>query len=105
VFIDWGDDGGELPSKISGFVDLSELLEDAGISYGGVQQLSPGVYAILDGDKGDISDEEDNDDEDTEDVQDVLGNNWDDTESEVTDNEEEVMDDEDDDESMDEEED
>jgi hypothetical protein len=25
VFIDWGDDGGELPSKISGFVDLSEL--------------------------------------------------------------------------------
>jgi hypothetical protein len=24
VYIDWGDDGGELPSKISGFVDLSE---------------------------------------------------------------------------------
>jgi hypothetical protein len=47
VFIDWGDDGGELPSKISGFVDLSELPEDAGISYGGVQQLSPGVYAIV----------------------------------------------------------
>jgi hypothetical protein len=41
------DDGGELPSKISGFVDLSELPEDAGISYGGVQQLSPGVYAIV----------------------------------------------------------
>jgi hypothetical protein len=47
VFIDWGDDGGELPSKISSFVDLSELPEDAGISYGGVQQLSPGVYAIV----------------------------------------------------------
>jgi hypothetical protein len=31
VFIDWGDDGGELPSKISSFVDLSELPEDAGI--------------------------------------------------------------------------
>jgi hypothetical protein len=39
------------------------------------------------------------------DVQDVLGNNWDDAESEVMDNEEEVMDDEDDDESTDEEED
>jgi hypothetical protein len=60
---------------------------------------------LLDSDKGDISDEEDDDDEDTEDVQDVLGNNWDDTESEVTDNEEEVTDDEDDDESTDEEED
>jgi hypothetical protein len=60
---------------------------------------------LLDSDKGDISDEEDDDDEDTEDVQDVLGNNWDDAESEVTDNEEEVTDDEDDDESTDEEED
>jgi hypothetical protein len=39
------------------------------------------------------------------DVQDVLGNNWDDAESKVTDNEEEVMDNEDDDESTDEEED
>jgi hypothetical protein len=60
---------------------------------------------LLDGDKGDISDEEDDDDEDMEDMQDVLGNNWDDTESEVTDNEEEVMDNEDDDESTDKEED
>jgi hypothetical protein len=47
VFIDWGDDGGELPSKISSFVDLSELPEDAGISYRGVQQLSPSMYAIV----------------------------------------------------------
>jgi hypothetical protein len=41
-----------------------------------------------------------------EDVQDILGNNWDDTESKVTDNmnEEEVTDNEDDDESTDEEE-
>jgi hypothetical protein len=60
---------------------------------------------LLDGDKGDISDEEDDDDEDTEDVQDVLGNNWDDAESKVTDNEEEVTDNEDNDESTDKEED
>jgi hypothetical protein len=39
------------------------------------------------------------------DMQDVLGNNWDNTESEVMDNEEEVTDDEDDDGSTDEEED
>jgi hypothetical protein len=40
-------DCGELPSKISSFVDLSQLPEDAGISCGGVQQLSLGMYAIV----------------------------------------------------------
>jgi hypothetical protein len=60
---------------------------------------------LLVGTTRDISNEEDDDDEETKDVQDVLGNNWDDTESEVMDSEEEVTDNEDDDEFTDEEED
>jgi hypothetical protein len=47
VFINWGDDGGVLPGKLNGFVDLSELPLHAEVSYGGVELLSPSVYAIV----------------------------------------------------------
>ena len=48
VIVDWGkEDGGELPCKIWGFVDLSDLPVDSNITYGGITSLTPGVYAIV----------------------------------------------------------
>ena len=47
VLVDWGDDGGLLPCKIWGFVDLKELPEATNINYGGVVGLGKGVYAIV----------------------------------------------------------
>ena len=44
--VDWGDDG-VLPNKIWGFVDLSELPENSGVSYGGLSDIGPGFYAIV----------------------------------------------------------
>lgn len=44
--VDWGPDG-ILPNKIWGFVDLSSLPHNSGINFGGVQNLQPGLYAIV----------------------------------------------------------
>lgn len=46
VMIDWGPDG-VLPNKIWGFVDLTGLPQDSGVDYGGVSNLQPGLYAIV----------------------------------------------------------
>jgi hypothetical protein len=47
VVVDWGYDGGKLPAKLWGFVDLRALPENSGISYGGLGQIDPGMYAIV----------------------------------------------------------
>jgi hypothetical protein len=44
--IDWGDDHGEHPAKLWGFVDLSDLDPSSTIEFGGVLHLEPGFYAI-----------------------------------------------------------
>ncbi len=46
ALIDFGDDG-KLPCKIWGFADLSKLPEDSGLVYGGLENVSPGFYAII----------------------------------------------------------
>ena len=46
VVINWGQDG-KLPNKIWGFVDLTGLNVNSGISYGGLNNLQPGLYAIV----------------------------------------------------------
>jgi len=46
VYVDWGD-WGILPNKIWGFVDLTELPPNSGIQYGGLGNITPGVYAIV----------------------------------------------------------
>jgi hypothetical protein len=46
VWVDWGPDG-TLPCKIWGFVDLSLIPPNAGIAYGGLGQVAPGIYAIV----------------------------------------------------------
>ena len=52
VVVDWGPDYGELPNKLWGFVDLSELpAGNNGISYGGLGSVGPGVYAIVESSK------------------------------------------------------
>jgi hypothetical protein len=47
VFINWGKEHGILPNKIIGFVNLSALPRRCQVSYRGVEQLSPSVYAIV----------------------------------------------------------
>ena len=47
VVVDWGYDGGKLPAKLWGFVDLRTLPENSGISYGGLGQIDPGMHAIV----------------------------------------------------------
>ena len=44
--IDWGDDHGEHPAKLWGFVDLRDLDPSSNIEFGGVRHLEPGFYAI-----------------------------------------------------------
>ena len=46
VEIDWGDDG-YLPCKIWGFADLRGLPENNGISFAGISDIFPGIYAIV----------------------------------------------------------
>jgi hypothetical protein len=46
VIVDWGLDG-KLPCKLWGFVDLRELPLNTGISYGGLEAIDPGRYAIV----------------------------------------------------------
>jgi hypothetical protein len=47
VIVDWGEEYGKLPNKVWGFVDLSALPEPSGVNYGGLIDLSPGLYAIV----------------------------------------------------------
>ena len=46
VEVDW-DDWGLIPNKIWGLVDLRALGDNGSISYGGLVDLKPGVYAIV----------------------------------------------------------
>jgi hypothetical protein len=58
VMVDWGNDGGMLPNKICGFVDLSSIPADSGITFGGVAELQPGLYAIVENSKYSTSQKE-----------------------------------------------
>ena len=42
-----GGDDGVLPSKIWGFLDMSDLAHDSGVNYGGLSNIQPGTYAIV----------------------------------------------------------
>lgn len=46
VLIDWSSDG-ELPCKIWGFVDLTDIQGPTGLSYGGLDEIEGNVYAIV----------------------------------------------------------
>ncbi len=46
VLINWGEDG-NLPCKIWGYVDLSLIRGESGVSYGGLASVTSGVYAIV----------------------------------------------------------
>ena len=46
VMIDWGQDG-EQACKLYGFVDLTQIPEDSSIEYGGIAEVGPGLYAIV----------------------------------------------------------
>jgi hypothetical protein len=46
VWVDWGQDG-TLPNKLWGFVDLSGLPPNSKVNYGGINSISPGIYAIV----------------------------------------------------------
>lgn len=46
VKVDWDDDG-KLPNKIWGFVNLLKLPQNSGIDFGGLVNLQPGLYAIV----------------------------------------------------------
>ena len=50
VIVNWGRDG-KLPNRIYGFVDLSALPNNLqrsnGINYGGLSNIKPGIYAIV----------------------------------------------------------
>ena len=45
VYVNWGEEG-NLPNKISAFVDLQDLPKDSGISYGGID-LQPGIFGVV----------------------------------------------------------
>ena len=47
VLVDWGGSDGTLPAKIWGFVDLSKLRPDNTIQCGGLNGITPGIYAIV----------------------------------------------------------
>ena len=44
--VDWGRDG-KLPNKIWGFVDLRQLPAASRVNYGGLSNLSPSIYAVV----------------------------------------------------------
>ncbi len=46
VMVDWDADG-VLPNKIWGFVDLTDLPQNSRVDYGGLVNLMPGLYAIV----------------------------------------------------------
>jgi hypothetical protein len=46
ALVDWSDYG-VLPNKLWGFVDLLALPAKSGIKYGGLSNLAPGIYAIV----------------------------------------------------------
>ena len=46
AMVDWADYG-VLPNKLWGFVDLAALPAKSGINYGGLDNLAPGIYAIV----------------------------------------------------------
>ena len=46
VVVDWGRGYGKLPNKIWGFIDLTQL-KRRGINIGGIRNLQPGVYAVV----------------------------------------------------------
>ena len=46
ALVDWGKDG-ELPNRIWGFLDLSMIPENSGVSHGGIDNIQPGIYAIV----------------------------------------------------------
>lgn len=47
VMVDWGDDYGSLPCKIWGFVNLSDLPPGNNITIGGLSDVDPAIYAIV----------------------------------------------------------
>ena len=48
VIVDWGKNFAQLPNKLWGFVDLKKLPPgNNGISYGGLDHVPPGVYAVV----------------------------------------------------------
>ena len=47
VVVDWGAGYGKIPNKIGGFVDLSKLRKNSRIKFGGITQLQPTVYAVV----------------------------------------------------------
>jgi hypothetical protein len=47
VVVDWGAGFGKIPNKIWGFVDLSKLRKNSRIKFGGINQLEPTVYAVV----------------------------------------------------------
>jgi hypothetical protein len=47
VVVDWGQGYGKLPCHIWGFVDLSKLRKNSRIDVGGLRNLQPGVYVIV----------------------------------------------------------
>ena len=47
VVVDWGAGYGKIPNKIWGFVDLSKLRNNSRIKFGGITQLQPTVYAVV----------------------------------------------------------
>ena len=58
VMVNWGDDG-HIPAKIWGFVDLKGLAPDSGINYGGLLNLQPTTYAIIESSKEQVDQDED----------------------------------------------
>ena len=47
VVVDWGRGYGKLPCKIWGFLDLSDLPAGCRIVVGGLNQVKPGIYAVV----------------------------------------------------------
>ena len=47
VVVDWGAGFGKIPNKIWGFVDFSKLRNNSRIKFGGINQLEPTVYAVV----------------------------------------------------------
>jgi len=67
VFVDWGNYG-IVPNKIWGFVDLTMLPQNSGLNYGGIHNLPPGIYGIVENATA-TYDEDDEDCDDSELVQ------------------------------------
>jgi len=65
VMVDWGEHGKEA-CKIYGFVDLTKIPPDSPIEYGGIEEVGPGLYAIVENSYK-IADEEDEEDDEDDD--------------------------------------